>query len=383
MALLLLAGAGLLMRRKHLIGLRFRRFPPGEGPDCAGVAAATQHPEERSVFPAHGAGDVVPECAGSLASTRPGGARPASCRRYPSPARARRAFPIEGATSRRPRCRRARPLRRAPGISARWGSTWYAAGSRRSRRSAPRTWPSPSRWPGGCSPDRTQSASASGRAAALHGPVARDCRHRARRRDRGAAAASAAPEFYRSSMQASPALLRHRRPRRANPRPGARPFEPRCWPSIRDLPVFEVRTLDEIDRRLAGFAPLHDVADWRVRVRGGLPRPGRRLCDSRVRRRATDATKSAFVWRSAPIAAPSPGWCWGGRHVSSAPASRWFAAIGPTTRLIGGLLGRRGPTDPITYAGVVLLLAVAGFVAALAPARRAMRTDPVLALRSE
>jgi len=40
------------------------------------------------------------------------------------------------------------------------------------------------------------------------------------------------------------------------------------------------------------------------------------------------------------------------------------------------------PSDPITIAGVVVLMAVVGSVAAYVPARRAARVDPVLALRS-
>jgi putative ABC transport system permease protein len=53
------------------------------------------------------------------------------------------------------------------------------------------------------------------------------------------------------------------------------------------------------------------------------------------------------------------------------------------TRLIGGLLYGVGATDPLTYGAVVVLIACAGLMAAVAPARRAMRIDPVLAIRGE
>jgi ABC-type antimicrobial peptide transport system permease subunit len=41
------------------------------------------------------------------------------------------------------------------------------------------------------------------------------------------------------------------------------------------------------------------------------------------------------------------------------------------------------PRDPITYASVALVLASAGLLACLIPARRATRVDPIVALRAE
>lgn len=52
-------------------------------------------------------------------------------------------------------------------------------------------------------------------------------------------------------------------------------------------------------------------------------------------------------------------------------------------RALQGLLFEIGPTDPTSYALVPLLLVAAGLVAALGPARRAARVDPVTALRWE
>jgi ABC-type antimicrobial peptide transport system permease subunit len=53
------------------------------------------------------------------------------------------------------------------------------------------------------------------------------------------------------------------------------------------------------------------------------------------------------------------------------------------THSIEGLLFGVGPTDPVTFAGVVTLFAGVGFVASFLPARRVARVDPAAVLRSE
>jgi putative ABC transport system permease protein len=53
------------------------------------------------------------------------------------------------------------------------------------------------------------------------------------------------------------------------------------------------------------------------------------------------------------------------------------------TRVIAGLLYAVGPLDPIVFVSVSGLLAGAGAVATLIPARRAMKVDPIIALRIE
>ncbi len=53
------------------------------------------------------------------------------------------------------------------------------------------------------------------------------------------------------------------------------------------------------------------------------------------------------------------------------------------TRLLRALLFGVGTTDLLTYSAVVLLLGLAALFAGLVPARRAMRVDPVVALRYE
>jgi len=53
------------------------------------------------------------------------------------------------------------------------------------------------------------------------------------------------------------------------------------------------------------------------------------------------------------------------------------------TRLLSGLLFGTAPTDFVTYVSVIAILTSVALVACLLPARKAVRVDPVLALREE
>ena len=59
-----------------------------------------------------------------------------------------------------------------------------------------------------------------------------------------------------------------------------------------------------------------------------------------------------------------------------------LAALG-ATRLMTRLLFGVSATDPLTFAAIIVLLGAVAFVASWLPARRAVSTDPTLALRSE
>ncbi len=60
-----------------------------------------------------------------------------------------------------------------------------------------------------------------------------------------------------------------------------------------------------------------------------------------------------------------------------------LAAAFGVTRVLSTLLVGISPTDPVTFASVAFILTLAGVLGCMIPARRAIRVDPVVALRHE
>jgi predicted permease len=72
-----------------------------------------------------------------------------------------------------------------------------------------------------------------------------------------------------------------------------------------------------------------------------------------------------------------------GLRLSALGAGLGLLAAFGATRVLGRLLYEVSPADPLTYAGVTLLLIAVVLVTCYIPARRATRVDPMVALRTE
>jgi ABC-type antimicrobial peptide transport system permease subunit len=60
-----------------------------------------------------------------------------------------------------------------------------------------------------------------------------------------------------------------------------------------------------------------------------------------------------------------------------------FAAALAAAHLLRSMLFSVGPYDPLSFLAVSILLAIVALAATLGPARKAMKLDPIIALRYE
>jgi len=74
---------------------------------------------------------------------------------------------------------------------------------------------------------------------------------------------------------------------------------------------------------------------------------------------------------------------WQGLGLAIAGAAVGLVCALIVSQLMASLLYGVRPTDPLTFAGVVLLFIAVALVSCYVPARRAMKVDPMVAIRCE
>jgi putative ABC transport system permease protein len=104
------------------------------------------------------------------------------------------------------------------------------------------------------------------------------------------------------------------------------------------------------------------------------------LANSVVQRTQEIGVRLALGARPGQVLAPVIGQ---GLRLTTIGLALGFAAALAVSRLLSGLLFGIKATDPLTFLGVAILLTLVAMAACYIPARRAMRVDPIVALRYE
>jgi len=155
------------------------------------------------------------------------------------------------------------------------------------------------------------------------------------------------------------------------------------WSVDRNQPVFEVRTMDQI---IAQIISAQRIASFALNVFAFLALALAAVGIHGVTSYAVSQRLHEIGLRLALGAQPGDVM----RHVlGQGPRfALWGVPIGllaslALTRLMASLLYGVTATNPLTYAGVALLLCAIALLACYIPGRRAMRVDPMVALRHE
>jgi predicted permease len=152
-----------------------------------------------------------------------------------------------------------------------------------------------------------------------------------------------------------------------------------------DLPVYDVKTMTEALRTFNGFL-LFEVG---ASLAGALGTLGLILAIVGVygvASYAAEQRKHEIGIRMALGAQPATVLVLllrQGFQIVSAGVILGIGGALATGRIVGGLLTGVSPDDPLTYAAVSSVLMAVALTACYIPARRTMRTDPAMALRTE
>ena len=143
--------------------------------------------------------------------------------------------------------------------------------------------------------------------------------------------------------------------------------------------------IDGPDRLVhGGSAAVSDPAPLGLRAAGAAPlvdrNRRRHLSGGRAAGRAEIGIRVALGARSSQVLRMIAGQ--GIRLVLLGLAAGVLAALG-ATRVLARLLFEVGTTDPLTFLGIGTVLAAVGLLASVLPARKALKVDPVEALRNE
>jgi putative ABC transport system permease protein len=149
------------------------------------------------------------------------------------------------------------------------------------------------------------------------------------------------------------------------------------------LPVFQVATMDEVRRK--GFWAF-ELFSWMFGIFGGLALVlgsagvfG--VLSYAVSQRTQEiGVRIALGASTRDVLALTVGH---GVRLVAAGVVLGVVGAAAVTRVIGTLLYDVTPTDPVSFLVVIAVLGTVGLLASYLPARRAMRINPVIALRSE